>query len=339
MLRSYQLIVVIGCAAIGLTCGSRDPESGGAVRTVVTRSWDTLFVVGADGINDTLFARPHRIAVAGDLIVVGDGQADRVIAIDKRSGEARWSFGRRGSGPTEFLGIADIKWGKDGTILILDYGNGRLAELSTAGAFLGVRSLQHLPAPAVAILPLDDRAIAMSPGGGTQPFMELGRDSLELRGRLSLRWPDLIPDQANTEIVLAEGPQNLWVAAFGQGPGFTVWNGVVSNSHRYIERIPFANRVGPSVRQVGADSARFGAVSLSIVGDEIFMLFGGRPVRSAHPGEPTVWIDTYSLDGSYVRSYRLPSDTDAMATDGNVFYVLVSDGFPALLALRPVLEY
>lgn len=87
--------------------------------------------------------------------------------------------------------------------------------------------------------------------------------------------------------------------------------------------------------QARADSARIGAVSVDVIGKEIFFLFGGRPVRAAHPAEPTVWIDVYSVSGDYLRSYRLPFDADGMATDGNMFYVLASDETPKVIALRP----
>ena len=89
---------------------------------------------------------------------------------------------------------------------------------------------------------------------------------------------------------------------------------------------------------MGADSARNGAVSLEVIGEEIFMLFGGWPVRRAHPGEPTLWIDIYSLDGEYLRSYRLPFDVAGMTTDGHTFYVVSAEGIPRLIALRPIEE-
>ena len=47
-------------------------------------------------------------------------------------------------------------------------------------------------------------------------------------------------------------------------------------------------------------------------------------------------IDVYGLDGGYRRSYRLPVDTDAMATvDGRTFYVLtpVERMYPHLFGL------
>ncbi|MGH7480598.1 MAG: hypothetical protein ACRELV_00455, partial [Longimicrobiales bacterium] len=101
---------------------------------------------------------------------------------------------------------------------------------------------------------------------------------------------------------------------------------------------PWALKSGPRLMRAGADSARYGAVSLSVVGDEIFMLFGGRPFRQEHPDEPTRMIDVYGMDGEYRRSYRLPFDTGHMVTDnGELFYVLTYDelGYPFILGLRP----
>jgi hypothetical protein len=306
-------------------------------RNVVAEKWDTVFVAGGESINDTLFAGPHRIALAEGVVVVGDGMVERVIALDRATGAVEWSFGRLGGGPGEFRGISDMAVTRDGMIWVLDFGNGRITVLAPDGEFHGVKTLHHLPAPPASILPLDDRAIAMS-HGAPRPFMEIGLDSLELRHSFALSWPDSVPALANSRVSLAEGPGNTWVSAFALGPGFTVWESGTPRSYMYREHIPFALRPSPQLTAMGADSARDGAVSLEVVGDEIFMLFGGRPVRRAHPGEPTVWIDVYSLRGDYLRSYRLPFHTRGMATDGRTFYLLATDDIPKLIALRPIDE-
>jgi hypothetical protein len=51
--------------------------------------------------------------------------------------------------------------------------------------------------------------------------------------------------------------------------------------------------------------------------------------------EPTRYIDVYSLDGDYRRSYLLPGHTLDFAMDGDVFYVIQYEPDYGVLALRP----
>jgi len=306
-------------------------------RIVLAERWDTVFVAGGQGINDTLIFRSHQLTLVDGTLIVADGLAERLVALDAATGRLEWMFGGPGQGPQEFRGISDLAVTRNRRVWAMDYGNGRIAELGPDGRFHGVKTLHHLPAPPAFILPLDDRAIAMSPGA-PMPFMEIGLDSLELRRAFPLSWPGAIPEIANTRLLLQGGPDTTWVSAFTLGPGFTVWRGRASRSFSYREPVFFANRSSPRITEMGADSARWGAVSLDVVGEEIFMLFGGRPVRRAHPGEPTLWIDVYSLGGEYLRSLRLPFGTSGMVTDGRTFYVLPSEGIPRVVALRPILE-
>jgi 6-bladed beta-propeller len=302
-------------------------------RNVVSERWDTVFMAGGDTVNDTLFAGPHRIALADGVVIVGDDMVARLIALDRETGRVRWTFGREGGGPEEFRGISDVSVSPEGRIWVVDYGNGRISEISADGTPIGIRPLHHLPATPGSILPLEDRVIAMSQRA-EEPFMELDPNSLEVRTAYGLSWPEPVSERVNTHVWLG-GRGDTWVSAFWLGPGFTVWQDGAPRSHYFREPIPWALRPSPEIRRMGADSARFGAVSLDVVDDEIFILFGGRPVRRPHPGEPTVWIDVYALDGGYDRSYHLPFDTHGMATDGRTFYLLPSEGVPRVVALRP----
>jgi hypothetical protein len=91
------------------------------------------------------------------------------------------------------------------------------------------------------------------------------------------------------------------------------------------------------VAMIGASSERYGASSVEVEDGLIHMPFGGRPFKKAHPAEPTNLIDVYTIDGSYLHSYRLPGDFDKMTrSDGD--YVLSNEsdlGFPLIFRLRP----
>lgn len=71
---------------------------------------------------------------------VADGRNARIQVFD-RDGVLVRSVGREGQGPGEFGAVNSLAWLGD-TLLVLDFGNGRIAELSRDGEWLGVR-----PAP------------------------------------------------------------------------------------------------------------------------------------------------------------------------------------------------
>jgi hypothetical protein len=108
----------------------------------------------------------------------------------------------------------------------------------------------------------------------------------------------------------------------------------------YIEHIPLSRKPGPALTAARADSARLGAVSVAVDGGRIYMLFGGRPRRAAHPFEPTTLIDVYGVDGSYIESYRLPSHFQQMGrVDGDFLLIKESEiGLPQILRLSPRVE-
>ena len=124
------------------------------------------------------------------------------------------------------------------------------------------------------------------------------------------------------------------------GPGFILYDGDQARFHPYVQAIPWAEKAGPRLTARRADSARFGAVSVSVDSTEIHMLFGGRPIRAAHPAEPTKLVDVYGLDGSYLRSYELPTHFRHMAKSGES-YVLYNEselGLPQIRRFSPIVQ-
>lgn len=331
------VLAVAGCAADDRPI----PEFGGgavsADRRLAGAGWDTLLQVGGQDPNDTTLLAPGWIRLWGNRIALLDwpNQNLRVLS---RSGELLWSVGTRGGGPSEFGQVSSIAVGPDGNMWLLDSRNVKIMQFDSAGAFVRAVPLQHMPVPLGEFVMTADRILfpTQSPEHGV---IETDLDSARILRSWPFPWPEPLDWRLNLAMVYAASASgDVWALAFMYGPGFMVFRGDSVAIHRYIEPVPYVPKSGPHIRAMGADSARFAALSGSIVGDEIFFLFGGRPRRQVHPlGEPTVLIDVYGLDGGYRRSYRLPGDTKAMVTeDGQTFYVLTEteDGLPTLLGLR-----
>jgi hypothetical protein len=83
----------------------------------------------ADG-QEALFQsiRSFRVDDKGNFYVL-DSRAPKLMKFD-RDGKVLFSVGRKGQGPGEFMAPSGIEWGKNGSILITDMGNRRLAYFS-----------------------------------------------------------------------------------------------------------------------------------------------------------------------------------------------------------------
>lgn len=227
---------------------------------------------------------------------------------------------------------------EDGSLWVLDGENVRLVELSPDGEFLNGRSIQHFPRNPSNMIVFPDKVLF------TANHADLGVTAVERGPGLTvlstkpIPWPADLNWHMNLRVRVARHPSmpDTWAAAFQYGPGFMVHHGDSVAQHRYIDQIPFTIKTPYIVDRMPGDSARYGALSMAAAGDELFMLFGGRPQRYSHPGEPTNLIDVYGFDGEYRRSYLLPFSTLLMTTDGETFYFERDEPYPHLLALRPI---
>jgi len=337
----------LACVVLSASGGcSGEPQEhsvtrGEAVeRRIVATRWDTVFQIGSPDPADTLLLGPRTIELWGDRVAVIDWAS--LVKVFDRSGRLLWWIGREGRGPKEFNNLVDLEIAPSGNLWALDAGNVRLAEISPDGEYVREVPLTHLRVPPSNVLRLSDRVIFVA-NTPLSTFTAAHPDSFRILSISAIPWelPTSWPGVPNAEInlrlvVTARDPDRTgWAAALYHGPGFMVWSRDTVRTYRYIDPIPFAVKASPRINALRADSARYGAVSIAATNDEIFMLFGGRPRRFAHPDEPTVLIDVYGLDGVYRRSYRLPFDTRMMTTDGETFYVIEEAGYPSILALRP----
>lgn len=331
-IRAGRLITSLAAATVigGAACGQTAEQE----RVISADRWDTLNVVTPRSVNDTTLIDVALIVEwAGGYAI-----SNRTLRLVSPDGRLRWTFDERGPGPGEIQSIIAMHEAPKGHLWIYDYRNVKLLEIDAAGSVRREMLLRHLPATPVDFGFVRDRLVLTTQS--PDPFiMVLDTASLELVEAIAWPWEARLSPSHNFEAALAWGRAGL-VVALTYGRGFLVYDGRRIALHDYITPIPWARKASPQLTAARADSARFGAVSVRAVDDEIHMLFGGRPRRAAHPFEPTNLIDVYGFDGSYRRSYRLPSHFDRMAQDGQGdSFILAREtdaGMPMILNLEPV---
>lgn len=308
-------------------------------RLFAAATWDTVAVIGGRNAQDTTLISPTFVRLWGEDLLVLDYVSLSLRLIDGQ-GRLQWVYDRQGGGPGEFKYASSFAITPDGYAWVLDPGNQKILEFEHDGTLRRELSLRHFPAVPTAFGFRGKSAVFTTLTPGTGLIIASG-DSLESTRTWPFPWPETIDAAVNFHTFLSGNAagSDTAVIAFYHGPGFIVLEGDRATPHRYIEHVPFALRVSPRLQEERADSARFAARSVRVVGDEIFFLFGGRPVRYAHmEGEPTRFIDVYGVDGAYKRSYLLPFSAREMDTsDGEVFYLSTDaeDLYPQIIGLRP----
>lgn len=126
---------------------------------------------------------------------------------------------------------------------------------------------------------------------------------------------------------IAKWKEDRWVFGFEVGNGwFTFRREAVDLASPYVEHTDFPPKDGP-----GASDQAVSAMSLSVRGDTLAVLFGGNTRARLY------WLDLYDLNsGAYLKTLFLPTPAkDAvMGPQGQVFLV-THDLYPTVMAIRP----
>lgn len=294
-------------------------------RTDFAARWDTLWTFVGTG--DTLLASAGYL-VPDDRggVFVMDYLLPKVHHVDA-DGTLRWSWGTKGRGPGEWSDGRAMALDVNGGVVLVDYGNRRIMNLSYDGDLIGevgydIRSLvvfgvavlqsglyvMHTEAPVPWILvDRDGKAVDSTSVELPSGFGDL---SLYQRGGLVARWKE-----------------DRWVFGFEVGNGwFTFRREAVDLASPYVEHTDFPPRDGP-----GAGDLAVSAVSLSVRGDTLAVLFGGNTRARLY------WLDLYDLNsGTYLKSLFLPMPAKyaVMGPEGQVFLVTY-DLYPTVMAIRP----
>lgn len=335
------LSLVLGAASACGDGGGVDtgrPDRVPERRPVAVR-WDTLFRVGGD-VSDTVFLQATRIGADAGGVSVVDGFTGRLLRFDT-AGRLRWVYGGRGAGPDEFRRPRDLAVDAGGRTWVLDVLNARLTVVEPDGEAAFRVPLDRVDRPADGVAPLGgDRAVLFTLGADA-PFVVVDRTGA-VAGRWAVPWPGFarLNPLATQMKLAAGGPGGIWGAAFAYGDGFYLFepNGETAARGWWPEPVPFpgvtvrtsGSPLGRSRRVTKVERPRYGAVSVAMSEDRLFVLFGGEGARANR------WIDSYrASDGGYAGSFLLPGPVAGAAYGDGVFYVTYDDPYPVLEAWRP----
>lgn len=320
--------------ALGLaSCGSDAAQEGEVPAGPIERSLEPVrmverWVVGG-GPDDDRLLMPVALAAGAGRVYVLDPGGTRVAAFDGESGELLWMVGRKGGGPEEFGGLSAVAALADGSVMVADPQNGRLAILDERGRFADpipqgevsyVSSACELPDGSLLLATLQpDRPVVRMDRGGRVldryplPWDVRGQPPIALQAQL-------LADQTRgcvLALTLARGFAHFRGDSFGTPmpyaeildfPASEVSAGEFRSSQRLTER------------QIAAYAGFY-------MGNELCFLFEGK-TRNARR-----LIDCHEADtGRYRRSLLTPESLHAAAADGDRLYFLAErQGYPVLL--------
>ena len=323
--RRFAVVLIFCLAAMTSANGLNAQKRG--IPTIAV--WDTIRVIGTSDPNDTSIAEPYRVFRWGNGIVELDAHAPYVRYFNA-SGARVWTYGRQGHGPGELTGdVVGATITRDKTLVLTDQRNARLLELGVDGALVREVSMAHLGRVGDDIVDVGS-AFILTTSTADRANVRVDRKTLRELAVDKLPWPATLPPGLLLSRHNAAAENGDWFSAFFIGPGFFHYSGAKVQFHRFADSIAFR-----PVRPTPSDTARFAAHWVRAVNGELHVLFGGRPGSMSQKQEFPRRIDVYTPEGVLKRSYLLPIWTVAFDTDGQNYYVVQNDPYPAILILRP----
>jgi hypothetical protein len=334
-------LLLFACAACAATlAGCERGDSGGVQRRQLTRNvvdveWRERWIVGgAEG--DTTVLMPANVVGDGERVYVLEPQLHRVVALRTSDGSVLWRAGGEGRGPQELRNPSAFTLDRNGNVLVMDQGNGRLAVLSPAGTFTRHIAVQELGYPS-GLCALDDGGVLVAPLVTEHPLVRLSPQG-KLVQRYELPWRDLA-DAVSLAVQgdLEKDGSGGCVYAMVTGRGFVRYRDGKLSAHDYVEwfDVPRAERTGDPYRGGRRESMATGPQASQGVGigeEGIAVGFSGNTNDAGR------LIDLYDrTTGAYTRTYRAPRWFSRMSRAGNLYvFTTRMDGYPALLAAEPV---
>lgn len=290
--------------------------------------FDTLWAWG--GPSDTLLAAPISPRSDGTGGLVFFDPLNQSAYRIGTSGDLLWAWGTKGEGPGELQNVQALDVAADGTVVLVDSGNRRVARLSANGRLLDETPVRDGLGIFSSVTALSAGRLAVH---SFQPLLMHWGDEVETAGLPGgLGEPHALQHQGQTTRWGVDG----WVFGFGAGNGWMRFRGAeVEGVFPYAEHVDF-----PEVRDVRGGAARGGVsrmdrrpvrsgLSLSVVGDTLFVLFGG---ESRLRGRVLDKFDVRS--GAYLETDLLPHFANYAVVDKNrAFTIEAWDVFPRIVAL------
>lgn len=294
-------------------------------------AFDTLWVFG--GPSDTLLASsPKGIRPDGTGGVVVFDLRNQAAYRFGANGDLLWSWGSRGEGPGELSNVRAMDVAPNGTVVLVDSGNRRIVRLSAEGQLL-----KEVPVPqgvsVQSVAALQGDVMVVTGPEGLEPTLALWDDDGTADG---VRLPASLSE---AHVMHVQGHLVRW-GETGWVFGFYVGNGWMTfRRSEQLGLFPYAEHVDvPDVHQVvQGNSLRARPMtrpietgtSLSVVGDTLFVLFGGKSQLSGRI------LDKFDVrSGAYLETDLLPHYAYFAAVGENrVFTTGTCNLFPCIVAL------
>ncbi len=309
-------------------------STGRTPRRFLTDSLELVAVVGGQSERDTTLLEPYLITAWNDRVYLVESD-QRILAYDA-TGHRRWVQGTSGGGPGEYRNIRDLKFGPDHHLWIHDPVSARITRLDTLGAVAGLIQLQSV-GHSETMVPGRDGGASLLPSYADADILHVDSTGVVVH-RDTLRW-----DGYHALEVLSRGHRTAvdpvsgrWALGFEYGNGwFALDTNQGSGRRYYVEPTrfpPVIKEVRNGGQSIGTKLVRSeqSGIDLSLVGDTLFVLFGGKELRRQV-------LDLYGWgSGNYFGSLRLPERVEYAAVSGPYLYTLSSNPLPQLMVYRRV---
>lgn len=336
-MRAWTAIAALCLASISesvaqesvLEASSLFSSSDDVERVRSSVEFDTLWVFGG-GPSDTVLASPGRPRLDGAQgLVFFDVRNQAAYRLGK-GGDLLWSWGKKGEGPGELRNVRAVDVAPDGSVVLVDSSNRRVVRLSADGRLLEEERSppRSITVQSVAAL-RDGRLVVAGQPGTSSPLALWDRDNV-VAAELPASLGEVHPMQHQGRLV--RWRDTKWVFGFRVGNGWTTFRDAeVLGIYPYVEHSDFPrlrqvrrrNQVSIRVMSRPTETGQ----SLSVVGDTLFVLFGGK-VRGRV-------LDKFDLrSGAYLESEVLPhSAYEAVVGEDRVFTIEPWGMYPRIVAL------
>lgn len=332
-------MVLLACAA---GCGTESGDTGSEQRPALNRklvnvTWRERWIVGGQE-GDTTVLIPVAAVGDAELVYVLEPQLHRVVALRASDGVVLWKAGGEGAGPRELRSPTALSMDRDGNVLVMDQGNGRVAVLTPAGTFV-----RHVPLQMVGyangLCALGDGSMLVAPLVTDHPLVRVAPDGKVLQ-RYELPWPDLSDaGSLSTQGDLARDGDGGCVYAMSKGRGFATFREGRLAAHDYVEwfDVPSTERTGDpraGRRQETVPEGSHAAQGVGVGEEGIAVGFSGRTNDAGR------LIDIYDgATGAYTHTYRAPRWFSWMGRAGPLYvFITRVNGYPAVAAAEPVVQ-
>ncbi len=295
-------------------------------RVFLQESWDTVWTLSGS-LSDTVFLHPLAVLAVDSTVYVAEYGNGVVLAMDAATGSVRWTAGRRGNGPREFIYPVLFKTA-DGMLGVADARNQRISALSADGTFAR-ETRAELPSVVIGVCQLGTDVFIAGSRGRNPALLRLSATGDTLH-KVEAPWLAYLD-----ELETVAGQFRLTQISTSQcalvpilGPSEAQ---VFDQQLQVVARVQARERVptvtvdtqalagGVTRKRVERDAV-YGWGDVAIVGESAFIVFEGSSTEKLR------LIDEFSLpDFSYVGTHLAPHRITSATGSAHSLTLLMED--------------